>query len=143
MFTLPRDTRTGMNVAPSEGDRRSPGAIASLVFFFFFFLRDLAQRSLGNFTATTCASARDEETRDVVVGAILNSQDQRAAYVTSRYENFAVPSSSQSRTDSPVCDESADERWHIAKLNDSSGAGRRRCTSYETMAGIRAWKVSR
>lgn len=35
------------------------------------FLRDLAQRSLGNFTATTYASARDEETRDVIVGALI------------------------------------------------------------------------
>ncbi|TGZ55545.1 hypothetical protein DBV15_12057 [Temnothorax longispinosus] len=41
------------------------------------FLRDLAQRSLGNFMATTCASARDGETRDVIVGAILNPEDQR------------------------------------------------------------------
>ena len=29
-------------------------------------------RSLENFTATTCASARDGETRDVIVSAVLN-----------------------------------------------------------------------
>jgi len=47
---------------PSEGD----GLLGPLVF------ERSRSRSLENFTATTCASARDGETRDVIVGAVLN-----------------------------------------------------------------------
>lgn len=54
-------------MVPSEGDEPSPGASG--------FLRDLAQRSLENFTA--CASARDGETRNVIVGGVLNPQEPR------------------------------------------------------------------